>query len=64
MSLSSRTLLSTRVGNELGAARPKSARMVVGAALTVTPLLWAVIAAGLVEPHTQVGSGRPQPTQS
>ncbi len=41
------------MGNELGGARPKAARLVVTSALTITPLLWAVIALLLVEPHAQ-----------
>lgn len=42
-----------RVGNELGAGRPRNARMVVFATLTITPVLWAVIACILAEPHLQ-----------
>ena len=42
-----------RVGNELGAGRPREAFMVVFSALAITPLLWAVIACILVEPHLQ-----------
>ena len=41
------------MGNELGAGRPKQAKLVVMSALTVTPLMWAVIAGLLVEPHAQ-----------
>jgi len=42
-----------RVGNELGAGRPRNARMVVFATLTITPVLWLVIACVLAEPHLQ-----------
>ena len=42
-----------RVGNELGAGRPRNAKMVVFATLTITPVLWLVIACILAEPHLQ-----------
>ncbi|EIE27606.1 MATE efflux family protein [Coccomyxa subellipsoidea C-169] len=45
--------VSTRVGNELGAGRPRAARTAAAAGVTVTPLLWAVIAVILAEPHLQ-----------
>ncbi|CAL8463544.1 g3078 [Coccomyxa elongata] len=45
--------VSTRVGNELGAMRPKAARTAAAAGMTMAPLLWAVIAMILVEPHLQ-----------
>ena len=42
-----------RVGNELGAMRPKAARTAAVAGMTMAPLLWAVIAVILAEPHLQ-----------
>ena len=42
-----------RVVNELGAGRPRQARMAVLATLSVTPLLWAIIACIMAEPHLQ-----------
>lgn len=42
-----------RVGNELGAGRPRAARTAVAAGMTVSPILWAVIAVILAEPHLQ-----------
>ncbi|KAK9917743.1 hypothetical protein WJX75_007734 [Coccomyxa subellipsoidea] len=45
--------VSTRVGNELGAGRPHAARTAAAAGMTVSPILWAVIAVILAEPHLQ-----------
>lgn len=42
-----------RVGNELGAGRPRAARTAAAAGITVSPILWAVIAVILAEPHLQ-----------
>ncbi len=47
------TVLLCRVGNELGAGRPRAARTAAAAGVTVTPLLWAMIAVILSEPHLQ-----------
>lgn len=46
------------MGNELGAGRPGQARMAAGATLAITPVIWAIIALLLAEPHLQVGPER------
>ncbi|KAK9815228.1 hypothetical protein WJX72_000308 [[Myrmecia] bisecta] len=45
--------VTVRVGNALGAGQAGQARLAANAAAVSTPLIWAVVAVILIEPHTQ-----------